>query len=132
MKVRPVFWKGIKNFIFITYGIKDGKVYINNSFMGFKFGDRPEIKVENVTRTFPKGGMVGDVVFGEGSHNPVIWKNVFRPEKLKLKADRLIKEIKNNAVVEGSLDSKANLSDENLMQGIEAVSYTHLTLPTKA
>ena len=94
MKLRPSIFKNPKGAFFTTYGIEKGEVYIKNSFLGIKYGNRPSVPVSKVTRTYATGTVFGNIVFGEGSHEPVIWENVFRPEsKLKLVRETIKNEL---------------------------------------
>ena len=49
-------------------------------------------------------------------------------ENINIQKDSLEQSSIENKILEGSIDSNYDL---NLADGIEAVSYTHLTLPTK-
>ena len=97
MKLSPSILKNPKGAFFTTYGIENGEVYIKNSFLGIKYGNEPSVPVSKVTRTYATGTIFGSIVFGEGSHEPVIWENVFRPEsELKLVRETINKELENS------------------------------------
>lgn len=76
----PVAW------LLSTYGLSDKEVFERRSFLGIEFGARPRMRIENVTRIHATGLLWGDVIFGEGSAEPVVWRGVFRPEAIRKRA----------------------------------------------
>lgn len=91
--VGPAFIKGPWRSLTTSYGIGQGEVYSRRTFFGVKRGG-PTVPVEGVTRTHAEGVVVGDVVFGEGSHNPVVWRDVLFPQRKLRKARAVLAEIK--------------------------------------
>ena len=55
--------------------------------------------MSKVTRTHANGFLIGDIVFGEGSHDPVKWERVLFPQR-KLKAVK--RTIKNSLSERGT------------------------------
>ncbi len=93
---RPALLKSPWRFLTTSYGInREGEVYVRRSILGIPFGDRPTVPVEKVTRAHAKGTIFGDVVFGEGSHDPVTWKSVFLPESKLRNARAALKAVRN-------------------------------------
>lgn len=91
---RPALIKGPWSWLTTSYGIDKELVYSRKSFLGLLYGERHELPIDQVTRTHAKGMMFGDVVFGEGPHDPVVWKSIFRPERKPRKARAVLAAIK--------------------------------------
>jgi hypothetical protein len=83
---------------FAVYRISDGKVAIDRSVFGIKFGDRPEVLTQDVREIRPSGTIWGDVAFSNNSREVVVWKNVFRPEQVKRQAERIVRASQANVV----------------------------------
>lgn len=83
-KTRPFFLADLRGALVSKYGIEAGEVFALKSFLGVNSGG-PRLPVSKVTRTHANGFLIGDIVFGEGSHDPVKWERVLFPQR-KLKA----------------------------------------------
>jgi len=88
--LRPFIVTSFFGFFFTEYKVESGEVKVDKSIAGIKFGDRPSAKIANITRMHATGTIVGNIVFGEGSAEPVVWKNVFRPESTLRKVKAFI------------------------------------------
>ncbi len=91
----PSFLTNPMGFFTTRYGISKEEVFINKSILGIKYGNRPKMKVENVTRFFPSGTIWGNITFAEGSAEPVVWQNVLWPESKYKKVKKVIDSIQN-------------------------------------
>ena len=90
IEYRPSFIRAPLKSLLTKYLIEDGEVKIRKSFMGVKFGSRPELPVKSVTAVHANGLIWGSVVFNDISGQPVVWDKVFRPEKvLKIVKEKL-------------------------------------------
>ena len=77
-----------------SYGIDDREVFVYRAFLGIKFGERPKMEAKNVTRVHANGWVWGEVVFAEGSAEPVKWRKVYRPEKVRREAERTLDHLR--------------------------------------
>lgn len=77
--------------LFTAYRIANGKVAVDHSILGLKFGERPEVLIEDVREIRADGMLFGDVTFSNASRDVVTWKNVFRPEHVKRQAEQVIR-----------------------------------------
>ena len=97
-KTRPLFLADLRGALVSKYGIEAGEVFALKSFLGVNSGG-PRLPVSKVTRTHANGFLIGDIVFGEGSHDPVKWERVLFPQR-KLKAVK--RTIKNSLSERGT------------------------------
>lgn len=76
---------------FAVYKVSDGKVSIDRSVLGIKFGGRLEVLIQDVREIRASGAIWDDVVFSNSSRDVVVWKSVFRPEAVKRRVERIIR-----------------------------------------
>lgn len=91
-KVRPFLLSSVFGFLTTEYMICGGEVGVNKSFLGVKFGDRPSVPISHITKIHANGTLCGDIVFGDGSEQPVIWKKVLKPESVLRKVKSILKK----------------------------------------
>lgn len=96
---RPSFIRAPIKALVTKYLIEDGSVKICHSFLGIKYGKRPELPLESVTAVQASGLIWGNIEFKDISGEPVVWKCLFRPESV-------LKEVKKR------IDTRKKLSDE--------------------
>ncbi len=107
-KVSPSIFSGLWRSITTTYGVSQKHVYVTRSFLGFKFGDRPSVQLRLITRVHARGGIFGDIIFAEGSAEPVIWSRVFRPESVMKRAQKVIDRLSPQPINGGEQDGAGN------------------------
>jgi hypothetical protein len=90
---KPSILKGIWNYITTEYGLKDYEIYAKRSFLGLRLGSQPSIEIDKITRVYQTKGtsFIGDISFGEGSHNPIVWENIYRPNQVAKQIKKIIK-----------------------------------------
>ncbi|MEE9354880.1 MAG: hypothetical protein V3U75_04750 [Methylococcaceae bacterium] len=83
-------------FITAIYRITSTEVRAERTFLGMHY-EMQKVQVQEVTRARFRGAIVGDVVFAEGSAEPVVWKNVFLPKRKYDAAWSIIRKIQADA-----------------------------------
>lgn len=86
-KTRPFLIPSLTKALFTKYGVRDGLVYAERSRLGVDSGG-PSVPVSKVTRKYHRGWIIGSVHFGEGSHEPVVWRHVLFPKGKLRRAER--------------------------------------------